>query len=288
MNLKNEDSQQGLNIPSAEDLIEESSDGIAVVNSEGEVLEVNDSFLQLFGLDENEIGDIKVQSLISEEVEKFESFLEDGFAEGKSCKNIELTCLSKEGEEVFVFLYGTKIENVDSELLLLIFRDITDRKKDLEDLREKKKFLDALMMSTPDQIYFKDREHRFILLNEATAENLETTKENAIGKTDFDFFPEDLAEEYYEDEEEVMETGEPMVNKEEVSSHGGEESWNFSTKVPIFDEDGEVIGVAGINRDITDRVKSKEELDGLEAQLEASLKESNGEVLSSEEEDIPE
>ncbi len=288
MNLKNEDSQREWDIPSPEDLIEEISDGLVVVNQDGEIVEVNDSFLQLFAFDDIEFGETRVQNLISEGEEKFDEFLEEGFAKNKCCKNIELTCISRDGEEVFVLLNGTQVEEVDSDLFLLVFRDITDRKKEIEDLREKKSFLEALMMSSPDQIYFKDREHRFILLNEATAENLGTTKEDAIGKTDFDFFSEDLAEEYYEDEEKVMETGEPMINKEEVTGHEGEKSWNFSTKVPIFDEDGEVIGVAGINRDITERVKSKEEIDGLEAQLKASLKESDGEVLSPKEESIPE
>ena len=285
MNLKNGGSEHEWEISSPEDIIEEISDGFAVIDSDGEILEVNNSFLQIFGEEEIEIGKTKVQSLILEGREKFEEFLKDEFERGKNCKNIELVGQGRGGEEVSLILNATRVERVDSDFFLLVFHDITDRKKELEDLREKKKFLDALMMSSPDQIYFKDRDHRFILLNEATAENLGTTKEEAIGKTDFDFFSEDLAEEYYEDEEEVMKTGEPMVNKEEASGHGDEETWNFSTKVPIFDEDGQVIGVAGINRDITERVESKEELDGLEAQLKASLEEENGKVLTSEDDE---
>jgi len=284
VNLKKGDSERELEIPSPEEIVEELSDGLAVIDSEGEILEVNNSFLRLFGHEEVEIGETKVQSLILEGRDKFEDFLKNEFRSEED-KNIELIGRSRDGGEVFLLLNGTRMEKVDSDEFLLVFRDITDRRKELENLREKKKFLDALMMSTPDQIYFKDRDHRFILLNEATAENLDTTKEGAIGKTDFDFFPEDLAEEYYEDEEKVMETGEPMVNKEEVSGHGDEERWNFSTKVPIFDESGDVIGVAGINRDITERVESKEELDGLEAQLKASLEGENGKVLTSEDDE---
>ena len=98
MNLKNEDSQKEWEIPSADDLIEEISDGLAVVNPEGEMVEVNDSFLQLFALDENEIGDTKVQSLIFEGVEKFENFY---FYSAKYLKEISNSKLKRAKEDPF-------------------------------------------------------------------------------------------------------------------------------------------------------------------------------------------
>ena len=96
------------------------------------------------------------------------------------------------------------------------------------------------------------------MLNEATAKNLGTTVEEAIGKTDFDFFPEESAREYYEDEETVMKSGKPLISKVEKTGPRGEERWNYTTKMPIFDEKGNVVGIMGINRDFTDRKRAEE------------------------------
>ncbi len=284
MNQENKIGMEEVNMPSPENIIEGLPEGVVVINSQGEILKVNNPLSHMFGYEKSEMVGNKIQNLIFEGNEKFEKFLNKELEKNEKRKSIEFTGLSKEGDEVLVLLSGNKMEKATSNLFLLTLQDITERKKELEDLREKKKFLEALMASSPDQIYFKDREHRFILLNEATAENLGTTVEDAIGKTDFDFFPKELAEDYYEDEEKVMETGEPLINKEEITGSEEEDRWNFSTKIPIFDEEGNVVGVAGINRDITERVKAKKEVDGLEARIKDSLKNSNSEIPPPKEE----
>ncbi len=284
MNRENKKEMGEGNISSSESIIEKMPDGVVVINSQGKILKVNNSLSQMFGYKESEMVEKKIQNLIFEGNKKFEKFLNKELEKNEKRKNIEFTGLSKDGDEVLVLLNRSRIGEGTSNLFLLTLRDITGRKEELEDLREKKKFLDALMASSPDQIYFKDREHRFVLLNEATAENLGVTVEEAIGKTDFDFFPEELAEDYYEDEERVMETGEPLINKEEITGSEDEDRWNFSTKIPIFDEEGNVVGVAGINRDITERVKAKKEVDGLEARIKDSLKNSNSEIPPPKEE----
>ncbi len=278
MNQQNEKNSGDWNPISAQDVIEKMPVGVVIINSEGEILRVNNSALLMFGYENSEMVGKKIQNLVFEGNKEFEKFLDEELKTGASKKNIEFTGFSKGGEEVLLLTNSTSVRKANSNLFLLTFQDITERKEDLENLREKKKFLDALMVSSPDQIYFKDRKHRFILLNEATAENLGATVEEAIGKTDFDFFPEELAQDYYEDEEKVMKTGEPLINKEEITGPEEKERWNFSTKVPIFDEDGKVVGVAGINRDITQRVKAKEEVAGLEAKIRASLKNSDSEI----------
>ncbi|MBN1410260.1 MAG: PAS domain-containing protein [Spirochaetales bacterium] len=131
------------------------------------------------------------------------------------------------------------------------------------------KLLKLLMEFIPDQIYFKDIRHRFILLNKPTADNLGTTIENAIGKTDMDFFPEDLARQYFEDEEQIMKTGKPIIAKIEKTGAKKQNLWNFTTKAPIFDGD-RVIGLMGLNRDITDLIRAENNLKKVKAELERS------------------
>ena len=140
-----------------------------------------------------------------------------------------------------------------------------------ENLLTKEKLLSILMENSPDQIYFKDDQHCFAMLNEATAENLGVSPEKAVGKTDYDFFPEEKADRYREDEKAVMEKGEP-VTKIENTGQKGEERWNHTTKIPIFDDEGDVIGIAGINRDFTERKKAEEREEFLHSLLRHDLK----------------
>jgi len=118
--------------------------------------------------------------------------------------------------------------------------------------------LKQLMDSSPDNIFFKDRDHRFIMINQANARWFGfRDPQEVIGKTDFDLFEEEFAQQAQSDEERIMETGEPMLGDEEQTLHNGEVVWGHVTKVPLRDGDGNIIGIIGIGRDIT-RLKRKE------------------------------
>src|ERR1700757_244976 len=95
-----------------------------------------------------------------------------------------------------------------------------------------------LLQNIPDLIYFKDRQSRFIQINPATAKHLGlVSTQEVVGKTDFDFFPEKLAKTYYADEQEIMQTGKPLVDKEETKTFpDGSVTWVSTTKMPLRDE----------------------------------------------------
>ena len=126
--------------------------------------------------------------------------------------------------------------------------------------------LQQLMDNTMDNIFFKDREHRFIMINQSNARwfGFEAPDE-AVGKTDFDLFDEKFAQQALEDEDRVMETGEPMLGDEEQTLHNGETVWGHVNKVPLRDSDGNVVGIIGIGRDITEL--KRKELEVAEANL---------------------
>ncbi|MEN3202213.1 MAG: PAS domain S-box protein, partial [Atribacterota bacterium] len=125
---------------------------------------------------------------------------------------------------------------------------------------EQERLLGFLLEYIPDHVYFKDRQSRFIGGSRSLAQYFGLERvEDLIGKTDFDFFASPHAEEAYADEQRIIETGEAIVGKVERETWpDGGISWVLTTKVPLRNEKGEIIGIVGISKDITE-LKEKEE-----------------------------
>lgn len=151
-------------------------------------------------------------------------------------------------------------------------RDISERIKTNEKSDYHLNILKSLINNIPDQIYIKDTDSRYILNNRSHQKELGVNnQEELICKSDFDFFDKDLAKEFKADEEKVLRKGMSIINKEEYKTIPGRTSkWTLTTKVPLRKNNGEIIGLAGINRDITNRKMQEEEL--VRSRYEAALK----------------
>jgi len=130
--------------------------------------------------------------------------------------------------------------------------------------------LKAFLQHIPDGVYFKDRHSRFVRISRSLAARFGLTDPTqAINKTDFDMFREEHARQAFEDEQEIVRSGQPIVEKEERETWpDGRETWVLSTKLPLRDSDGNIIGTMGISRDITERKRIEQELQQYRAQLE--------------------
>jgi PAS domain S-box-containing protein len=129
-------------------------------------------------------------------------------------------------------------------------------------LAQEQYLMQALMDNVPDYIYFKDRESRFLRINRSHARlfGLDDSAQ-AVGKTDFDFFTEEHAQPAYEDEQTIMRTGQPILNKEERETWPDRpDTWALTTKMPLLDQDGHLVGTFGISTDITERKQVEEAL----------------------------
>jgi len=150
----------------------------------------------------------------------------------------------------------------------IVLRDITRQKRSEQDLRRTSLFLAALMHALPDAIYFKDRDHRYLAVNASLARQFGLADPaEARGKTAADFFAPTYAAEVAADEDRVM-AGEPIVEKEAYQIWAdGHARWVATTRIPLRDDQGHVVGTIGLTRDVTDKKKTTEALRESEARF---------------------
>jgi len=238
-------------------LMDNTPDLIYVKDKKNNFIMVNKSMAEFFGKKPNElIG--KTDFDIAKEKSAKESFKDDTniVKSGKPIIDKTEKIISSSGKEFWVSCSKVPWFNQDGKIMgtMGISRDITKRKQLDELLLKKEKTLfNSLMVGITDQIYFKDKQSRFIRLNKALAINLGVKDpEEAIGKTDFDFFSKEHAQQAYDDEQKIIATGKPVINIEEKETFKDrEDKWMSTTKMPLHNEKGEIIGTFGISRDIT-------------------------------------
>lgn len=133
----------------------------------------------------------------------------------------------------------------------IIVWDVTEQKRLQEQVRESEALYHSLVETLPLSVWRKDEDGRFIFGNKRFCESFGQTLEGIIGKTDYDFFPEELAEKYRQDDERVHQTGESYATTEEHVSAEGERLYVEVVKTPVRNANGELTGTQGIFWDLT-------------------------------------
>lgn len=181
---------------------------------------------------------------------------------GQSVRNEVEPSIDQEGNKLIISTTKAPLKNASGKIIgsIGIGRNITaekqaeeEVKKANEEIRLERNQLRTLIDNIPDYIYIKDTECRFAVANKTLARTVRVdSPDDLIGKTDFDFYPEELARKFYKDELNVMKTRQPLINHEEpgIDEHG-KKLFISSTKVPLIANKGEIKGIIGIGRDIT-------------------------------------
>jgi PAS domain S-box-containing protein len=133
--------------------------------------------------------------------------------------------------------------------------------------------LRTLIDHLPDTIYVKDAACRKTLANPVDVRNIGASSEaEVLGKTDFDFYPHELAAAFYADDQSVIQSGRPMLNREEMITLPDRTiGWQVTSKVPLRDSTSQVIGLIGIGHDITERKRAEQERESLIEELKTAL-----------------
>ncbi len=148
------------------------------------------------------------------------------------------------------------------ELIYSLEQRVIDLKQAEEVLANERNLLRTLIDNLPDFVYVKDNQSRFLLVNTAVIRHMgKTTAADVIGKTDFDFHAESFAKLYYADEQALIQSGQTLFNKEELTVESdGYNRWLLSSKIVLRDKDNKINGFVGIGRDITHQKQTEEEL----------------------------
>ena len=181
-----------------------------------------------------------------------------------SYKPIELTAANLMNDP---FIHG----------VLLNYRDITERRQDEEVLHNERFLLRTLIDNIPDSIYSKDLACCKTLANVTEVRNVRAKSEkDVLGKDDYAFFPKEMADRFFADDQMVLQTGKPLLNREEyIFEENGEKRWLLTSKLPLHNLDGQIIGLVGIGRNITERKQAENVLHEANAQLESAISTAN-------------
>lgn len=271
-----------------------SSDMFGYINFDGQLHPLNPAWEQTLGYTCEELQTRHWIELVHhEDKQPSQTEFVKLKTENANTISFENRCVCSDGE--YKRIYWTLQIDTEYSRYCAIGRDITKQKRIEGKLRENERrfrqlaqtfsqesdILHTLMDNTPDHIYIKDIDSKFLHINRSLANRfgLKNPAE-AIGKSDFDFFTREHAQQAYQDERTVIDTGKPIVGKREKETWiGGQDTWVSTTKVPIRDRSGRIKGTCGISRDITEYYRADQALRDSEAKWR-SLVESAPDIIS--------
>jgi PAS domain S-box-containing protein len=228
--------------------------GLALSKMDGTLLDINPAFAKIIGkmIDDTlklTYWDITPGKYSSQEVLQLNILKETG-------RNgpYEKEYIHADGHLVPVLIHGLTIELGGEKLVLSSVEDITDRKLISEELEAKKELIETLIDSMPDLFWLKDTQGVYLKCNRMFEQLYGVKEAEIIGKTDYDFVEKELADFFRENDLRALEANKPSSNEEYLTfANNGYQGWFETTKTAMFDKEGEIFGVLGIARDITDR-----------------------------------
>jgi PAS domain S-box-containing protein len=211
----------------------------AIIHSESEVIEHGEQLSRQF----------------NRTIRGFDVFVE--YARQGTYEERVWTYVRKDGSKLTVKLTVTALYDNCGEMtgFLGIATDVTESKRAEAALRHERFLMQTLLENLPDSIYFKDANSQFLKINKSLANRFGLSDpQAAVGKTDKDFFTIEHAEQAFADEQHLMKTMQPVIEKQERETWpDGHRTWVSTSKFPLRDENGMVAGTFGISRDITER-----------------------------------
>jgi PAS domain S-box-containing protein len=239
--------------------------GVCMVSMEGKFISVNRTFCNILGyskedLELNPLNDFTHSS----DKDISSSVFQQLIKEQKENAVYEKRYIHQSGRIVWVNISVSVVCKSQNKLIYFVcyVQDITERKHVEETIRQERILLRTLINSLPDTIYVKDIEGRKLIANTADLAAMNCSSEaEIIGKTDLEIFRDEAGERGYNEDLLVLRTGKPLLNHEEFYIDAeGRKRWRITSKIPLYNENRQIIGLVGFGHDITERIQAEESL----------------------------
>ena len=253
-------------------MVLDSNDAIIIQDIDGRISTWNRGAELMFGYSEQEALQMTIWQLASPNKAAEQKDFNRRIFAGEKVSSFETQRLAKDGRLLDVWLTVTRLVDDSGKIIGIASteRDITKRKQEEEALRKSEAKFRTLVENLPQKIFLKDKNLVYISCNENYARDLKITPEEIAGRTDYEFHPKELAEKYRADDKKIMESGK-TEDIEEKYIQDGEKRFVHTIKTPVRNEQGDVTGLLGIFRDITEHKRAEEALRENEARLRTVL-----------------
>lgn len=248
----------------AENIVETVREPLVVLNADLRILTANQSFYDTFKVTPEEtIGnfiydlgnrqwDIPKLRVLFEEILPHDTVF-NGYEVEHDFPDIGRKIIRLNARQIFR-------ENIGSHIILVAMEDITERKRAEERISEVIRQQEAILDNIPDTAWLKDREGKYVAVNEPFARAFGMAPKDLVGKNDNDIYPPELAGKYEKDSREVMAAGTRTHFEEFIVDREGKTHYLEKIETPIFNDKGVVIGIIGIAHDITSSKEVEETL----------------------------
>lgn len=248
-------------------LIENMGEGVGMCDLNEKFIFANAETEKIFGVEDGELLGVGLNTFFQKDKFDFIVNQTKERIKGNSGK-YETEIVLKDGTKKNILVTATPQFDGEEFLgTLAIFRDISEIKKAENATIYERNLLRALIDNLPDAVYVKDNKCRKIIANPVEVKYMGFSKEeDVLGKDDYDIYPKEIADSSFNDDQIVFKTGLPQINKEDYfTDNQNKEHWMLNSKVPIKDATGNIIGLVGIGREITERKKEETRLKLLES-----------------------
>jgi PAS domain S-box-containing protein len=262
-------------------IVEVSPIDMAVIGLDGKFLDLNRAALDLHGFSSKEelIGTDSMALVAPEYRDKVAAEWAKTIA-GGAAEEIELEQLTRDGRRLNTLVSARRLDGADGKPygILTMVVDVTERKRAEAARRASEDMLRAVIDNSPDAIYVKDRDSRWLMANPVVLRIVGKTAEEAIGKTDLELYEDpEIGSAIIKNDRDILQSGKPEAFEEVADTPEGRRAF-LSVKAPRRDAAGNIIGIIGISRDITQRKHDEDALRQAKEELEQRVRERTAEL----------
>lgn len=225
----------------------------------GEYIEVNDQFYSLLGFEKNEVIGKTVTDLGILTTEAVNAVMSKAERNG-TVTNVVADLKAKNGDIKYVLLSAENIYIQDKKYRFTVVHDITKLKQAEDEISRQAGMISSLLDSIPDIIFFKDQNGVYLGCNPPFAEFVGRSRGEIVGKTDYDLFDKEIADFFRKHDKSMLEVCKSQQNEEWITYPDGRKILIDTLKTPYCGQDGTLIGLLGISRDITERKHAMDEI----------------------------